>query len=255
MTARVFIGTSGWSYAGWKDSFYSGVPRKDWLRHCARRFTAVEINATFYGLQKKATFRRWSEETPDDFIFCMKANRFLTHNKKLNEPGGPILRERERALGLGKKLAAVVWQLPRNLRKNIDRLQETANQLKNWPEARHVFEFRHPSWFDDEVADCMRRHRLAVCLSDAARWPLWDEVTTDLAYVRLHGHTRTYASAYTDDELAYWAGRIRNWLVEGCEVHVYFDNDAEGAAPNDALRLIALVNQPAGYTGKTHIGT
>ncbi|MFQ5937258.1 MAG: DUF72 domain-containing protein [Acidiferrobacterales bacterium] len=245
MTGQVYIGTSGWNYKAWKDDFYAGVPQKGWLHFYAQQFSAIEVNATFYRLQEKRTFERWRDETPAHFRFAIKGNRFLTHNKKLADPVPSIRLDRGRAKGLGSKLAAVLWQLPHQLRKNIDRLRAFAVALGRWPDARHVLEFRHVSWFDDQVADCLRAHRLAVCISDAADWPMWDAVTTDLVYIRLHGHTRTYASAYSSAALKRWAGRIHRWLAEGRDVHVYFDNDAEGAAPHDARRLIEFVNQGA----------
>lgn len=240
--ARAYIGTSGWNYKAWRDSFYRGIPQKQWLRFCAEHFNAVEINATFYRLQKKTTFERWREQTPAHFRFAIKGNRYLTHNKKLIDPSPSIRLDRQRATGLGDKLAAVVWQMPQTLRKNIERLRVFAAALGRWPEARHALEFRHVSWFDDEVAECLHAHRLAVCLSDAADWPMWEAITTDMVYVRLHGHTRTYVSAYGASSLKKWAVRIGQWLTEGRDVHVYFDNDAEGAAPRDALRLIKLVS-------------
>lgn len=243
MDPQAYIGTSGWNYKSWKDGFYAGVRQRDWLRFCAQRFTAIEVNATFYRLQEKSTFERWRDETPDDFRFAIKGNRFLTHNKKLADAAGSVRLDRERARGLGNKLAAVVWQMPRFLRKNIGRLRDFAAALSGWPETRHALEFRHASWFDEEVADCLRAHRLAVCISDAADWPMWDAVTTDVVYIRLHGHTRTYASAYSAAALERWANRVCVWLTEGRDVHVYFDNDAEGAAPRDTLRLIGLVQE------------
>lgn len=237
-----YVGTSGWSYDGWRATFYGPCPRTGWLRFCAERFTAVEINATFYRLQSKQTFQRWRVETPPQFRFAIKANRYLTHNKKLNDPLPAIALERSRAAGLGTKLAAVVWQLPHNLHRDLDRLERFARALQSWRSVRHAIEFRHQSWFGEDVALCMRRHRIAVCQSDAADWPLWDEVTTDLVYVRLHGHTATYASGYTEVELRGWAMKVRRWLREGRDVHVYFDNDAFGHAPHDALRLLELLS-------------
>jgi uncharacterized protein YecE (DUF72 family) len=243
MEGHVWIGTSGWNYPRWRHGFYATVPQRYWLRFCAERFTGIEVNATFYRLQRTSTFERWREQTPDDFRFAMKGNRYLTHNKKLAEPDGPIRLERERAKGLGHKLAAVVWQVPRQFHKNAARLHTFAQALDAWPETRHALEFRHDSWFDDEVADCLRLRRLAVCMSDAADWPMWNAVTTDLVYVRLHGHTRTYASSYGPRALQEWARRIRRWLAEGRDVHIYFDNDSEGAAPRNALRLLKLVDR------------
>ncbi|MDH5512764.1 MAG: DUF72 domain-containing protein, partial [Gammaproteobacteria bacterium] len=227
----------------WRDDFYRGNPRKNWLRFCADRFSGIEVNATFYRLQSRETFRRWRDATPADFRFAIKGNRYLTHNKKLIDPLPTIRIERDRARNLGEKLAAVVWQLPRPFRKNMERLQVFAKALKSWPQARHAIEFRHDSWFDNEVAACLRAHRLAICQSDAADWPLWDAVTTDMVYVRLHGHAVTYVSAYNTRELGQWARRIRRWLRQNRHVHVYFDNDALGAAPRNALELIALVRR------------
>ncbi|HVC12385.1 MAG TPA: DUF72 domain-containing protein [Burkholderiales bacterium] len=240
-----YIGTSGWNYDAWRESFYACLPKKDWLRLYAGKFGALEVNATFYRLQSVATFRRWAAETPPGFRFAIKANRYLTHNKKLADPLPAVLLERGRAAALGAKLAVVVWQLPRNLHRDLGRLAGFARALARWRRARHAIEFRHPSWFNDEVAACLRAHRIANCLSDAADWPLWDAVTTDLVYVRLHGHELTYASAYPQAELRAWAVRVRRWLRQGRDVHLYFDNDAFGYAPRDALRLIALLRRPA----------
>ncbi len=240
MQGRAYIGTSGWNYDGWRDLFYEGRPAKEWLRYCAERFNAIEVNGTFYRLQTVKTFRRWRDATPTGFRFAIKGHRYLTHNKKLADPLPAIRLERERAAGLGDKLAAVVWQLPHNLHRNFERLETFARALHYWRRVRHAIEFRHASWFDDEVAECMRAHRLAVCQSDAADWPLWDAVTTDFVYVRLHGHEVTYASNYPEAALEAWAGKVRRWMSEGRDVHVYFDNDAYGDAPWNALRLIEL---------------
>ncbi len=241
MHRPVVIGTSGWNYADWQHNFYAGVARKDWLRFCAQRFTGIEVNTTFYRLQDLRTFARWREETPPDFRFAIKANRYLTHVKRLLDPAHPVQQERERAEGLGEKLAVVLWQLPGSLPKDLQRLERFAHFLDDWPDTRHVVEFRHPSWFADDVAACLRAHRLAVCWSDAADWPLWQAITTDLVYVRLHGHTQTYVSSYDTASLDTWAGRVCGWLNEQRQVHVYFDNSAAGAAPQDALRLLERI--------------
>ncbi len=238
-----YVGTSGWNYDGWRDGFYQGRPKAEWLALCAQRFSAIEVNGTFYRLQRLETFRRWRAQTPPGFRFSIKANRYLTHNKKLADPLPAILVERDRAAGLGDKLAAVLWQLPRNLHRNQGKLEAFARALHRWRSVRHAVEFRHESWFDDEVAACLRRHRIAACQSDAADWPMWTAVTTDLVYVRLHGHKVTYASGYADSELRAWARRVRRWLREGRDVHVYFDNDAYGHAPRNAERLIELIGR------------
>ena len=242
MAGRAFIGTSGWSYTGWKNDFYEGVPRKRWLEFCAERFTGLEANGTFYRLQAESTFRDWIRRTPDDFVFAAKGHRFVTHNKKLLDPGDTVVTSRDNMQPLAEKLAVVVWQLPAQFALNLQRLQTFAQTLtERWPSVRHSIEFRHTSWFNDEVAELMSSHHLAVCQSDAASWPMWDAVTTDLVYVRLHGHSRTYHSAYSAASLDEWARKVRGWLSESRDVHVYFDNDAEGAAPYDALKLMQRV--------------
>ncbi|UCE89450.1 MAG: DUF72 domain-containing protein [Pseudomonadota bacterium] len=241
MAPRALIGISGWSYPHWREGFYAGIPRNQWLRHCADTFNALEINASFYRLQAPDTLRKWYGQTPPTFRFAMKGNRFLTHNRKLREPASSVALEAQHAAPLADKLAAVVWQLPQNFGKHAQRLEVFADALGAWRGVRHALEFRHPSWFDDETATCLQEHHLAVCISDAADWPMWDAVTTDLVYIRLHGHTRTWASAYSSVALRGWARRIEAWLQSGHEVQVYFDNDAEGAAPCDALRLMELL--------------
>lgn len=238
----LFIGTSGWNYDHWKDGFYAGVKRRDRLRHYAGRFAAVEVNATFYRLQRPGTLERWREETPREFRFAIKGNRYLTHNKKLKDPGNSVALERRNAVPLGDKLEAVLWQLPGKLEKDENRLREFCTALRGWRDVRHVIEFRHPSWFDDETAECLGEHGIANCQSDAADWPTWNAITTDLVYIRLHGHTRTYASGYSTASLKKWAAAIEQWLKEGRHVHVYFDNTAENAAPRNAAKLKSLLS-------------
>jgi uncharacterized protein YecE (DUF72 family) len=239
----ILIGTSGWSYEHWQERFYIGTAKKDWLKFYAERFSTVEVNGTFYRLQSPATFKRWFDATPPTFRFAIKANRYLTHNKKLLDPKPSVLIEKSHAEALGEKLAVVLWQLPDLLKKDLSRLKGFIGALQQWPEVRHSIEFRHPSWFDDQTTECLAQADIAVCLSDAETWPMWDCVTSNLVYMRLHGHARTYASSYGIAELAYWAERIVQWNKQGKDVHVYFDNDAECAAPFNALSLRALLEE------------
>lgn len=239
---KIHIGTSGWSYQHWQHTFYSGIPRKDWLKFYARHFSAVEINATFYRLQNTSTFARWHEQTPPLFRFAIKANRYLTHNRKLKDPEAPIVTEKNRASALQQKLAVVLWQLPKAWSKNISRLQAFLQALHGWREVRHCLEFRHPSWFDAETTACLAEAGIANCISDAADWPVWEQTTTDLVYIRLHGHRQTYVSSYSHEELHIWAEKIRRWSEQGRQIHIYFDNDAQGAAPENALTLQFLLH-------------
>ena len=242
MPGKAYIGTSGWNYKSWRKDFYGDTPQREWLQFCAGRFTGIEVNGTFYRLQEKSTFQKWRDRTPEGFLFAIKGHRYVTHNKKLLDAEEPVIRCRESASPLGPRLAAVVWQLPAFLKKDAQRLEKFLLNLGQWKSTRHAIEFRHKSWFDDEIAECLKRGAAAICMSDAPDWPMWEEVTTDLVYIRLHGHTRKYASSYNKPALKKWATRIRRWLKENRAVHVYFDNDAEGAAPRNALALLEMLH-------------
>ena len=226
-------------YDRWKDDFYAGVPRKRWLEFCAAQFSAVEINASFYRLQTESTFLKWLERTPDEFVFAAKGHKFATHNKKLGDPEQTVIRSRDNMRALEPKLKAVVWQLPAQFAFNFERLELFARTLsQEWTSVRHSIELRHTSWFNPEVAALMSSYDLAVCQSDAGKWPFWDAVTTDMVYVRLHGRPYTYASNYEAEELDSWAERVRRWTSEDRDVHVYFDNDYHGYAPHNAIELM-----------------
>ena len=238
---RCFIGTSGWSYAAWKDGFYAGVPRRRWLRHCAERFGGIEVNMTFYREPRAQVLDSWVAGTPPAFAFACKGHRRITHIQRLAGIEAALARQRDSLRPLGTRLKAMLWQLPASLERDLDRLAAFARALAGWAEVAHAIEFRHPSWFDDAVADCLARRRIAICISDAGKWPRWDRVTAPAVYVRLHGRPETYASGYGAEALADWAAKVAGWLGQGRTVHVYFDNDARGAAPYDAMRLIELV--------------
>jgi uncharacterized protein YecE (DUF72 family) len=233
------IGLSGWNYRSWRDGFYKGVPQRRWLEHCAETFGAIEVNATFYRFFKPSVFEGWHDRTRDGFVFALKGHRLVTHRHRLHDVAETVHQLRGQFDRLGDKLAAVLWQLPPGLEKNPERLAAFADLLQTWGETRHAVEFRHASWFDDETADLLSRRGIANVLSDADDWPLWDAVTADLVYVRLHGRP-TYAGRYGKQGLAPWAERIAAWRADGRAVHVYFDNDAQGHAPYDALALMEM---------------
>jgi uncharacterized protein YecE (DUF72 family) len=241
LSGHTYIGTSGWHYTAWRDDFYHGLPEHQWLSFYCRHFNSVEINASFYRLQTRETYRHWHDATPANFHFSLKGSRFLTHYKKLVDPLPSIRLERDRAQELGKKLAVVLWQLPASLSKNLTHLDQFVKALTAWPEVRHAIEFRHYSWFDEEVATCLHTYRIAVCQSDSADWPMWHTVTADMVYVRLHGNKTTYVSSYDTRELLCWAQRVNGWLEEDKDVYVYFDNDAQGAAPLNARTLTTIM--------------
>jgi uncharacterized protein YecE (DUF72 family) len=239
----VWIGTSGWSYPSWARDLYAGVPRAHWLAAYAARFDAVEVDASFYRAIARTTYARWRADTPAPFRFAIKGHRYLTHVRRLDGVDAALARQRDAAAALGDKLAAVLWQLPARFARNLDRLRCFAHALAAWPAVRHAIEFRHPSWFDDAVAELLAHYRIANCQSDAADWPRWDAVTTDVVYVRLHGRVLTYESRYDARALRRWADRIERWRGERRTVYVYFDNTDSGHAWRDALRLRALLSR------------
>jgi uncharacterized protein YecE (DUF72 family) len=243
--ATAYIGTSGWVYAGWREHLYADTPTKKWLQVASHAFDALEINGSFYSQLKPETYQRWYDETPAQFRFALKGHRFVTHYKRLGDCEDSIIRLRDQAAPLKEKLGAVVWQLPSNYALDMERLESFMRAVKAWPSVRHALELRHRSWFVPEVSELLRANNVAVCMGDAPDFPMWREVTADLVYVRLHGHTRKYASSYSEQSLRTWADDAKQWLAEGRDVHVYFDNDAEGHAVRNALRFQEIVHGTA----------
>jgi uncharacterized protein YecE (DUF72 family) len=239
-TTRIYSGTSGWVYKGWRAHLYADAPVKQWLRVASAVFPSLEINGSFYTQITPATYQRWHDETPGEFRFSLKGHRFVTHYKRLRDCEASIVRLRDQARPLGAKLAAVVWQLPGRFSLDRGRLDEFLRALACW-RVRHAIELRHASWFIPPVADALRAAEVAVCLSDAPDFPMWREVTADFVYVRLHGHTRKYASSYSAASLRRWASDAVRWRDAGRDVFVYFDNDAEGHAVRNAQAFARLV--------------
>jgi uncharacterized protein YecE (DUF72 family) len=240
-TGRIYVGPSGWSYRSWSETVARGVPLRARLAHIARLYNAVEVNGSHYRQIPRERYAAWSAETPPSFRFAVKGHRYVTHYRRLASCGDPVLRLRDQASGLGEKLAVVIWQLPAAFVRDLPRLDDFLGVLDRWPEVRHAVELRHPSWFTDDVRARLAAARVASCLSDAPDFPMWRAVTTDLVYVRLHGHTRKYASSYARGTLARWADSARAWAREGRDVHIYFDNDAEGAALPNATTLTRML--------------
>lgn len=242
--ARIYSGTSGWVYRSWRAQLYANAPVRRWLEIASRTFSSLEINGSFYTQMSQATYARWRDETPPGFRFALKGHRFVTHYKRLRDCAPSIARLRDQASELGDKLAAVVWQLPSSFALDLGRLEEFAAALGGW-RIRHAIELRHRSWFIPEVAARLRDAGIAVCLGDAPDFPMWREVTADFVYVRLHGHTRKYASSYSPAALRQWAADARGWRDRGLDVFVYFDNDAEGHAVRNAQAFAERVEPRA----------
>ncbi len=233
----VRIGCSGWNYAHWRERVYpKGLPPSRWLEHYATLFDTVEVNATFYRLPLRSSVARWVEQTPPDFVFAVKASRYLTHLKRLTDLGSGLQRFYERIEPLvdSPKLGPVLWQLPQNFHRNDERL---AGALAALPPGRHCFEFRHASWFADDVYALLREHGAALVVGDTPQRPFQThELTADWTFVRFHYGHRGRRGNYSESELDEWAERISSWR-ERAEVFAYFNNDWEEFAPRNALSL------------------
>jgi uncharacterized protein YecE (DUF72 family) len=237
------IGTSGWHYKHWLGPFYpEGTRPAQMLDYYRQHFSAVEINNSFYKLLSPTALEKWRAATPEDFVFTAKGSRFLTHMRKLKDTGQGIERYFERARALGDRLQVVVFQLPPRWSCNVERLDAFLAAL---PEGyRYAVELRDESWFDAAVYDVLARHRAAFCIYDIAGRRSPDVVTTDLVYLRLHGPSeKAYQGSYSARRIATLAGKISEWRRQGRDCYAFFDNDAEGNAPRDALRLVAKLRQ------------
>ncbi|HEY4097803.1 MAG TPA: DUF72 domain-containing protein [Baekduia sp.] len=241
--AKVRIGCSGWIYRSWKDDFYpAGCPQRRWLEHYAGRFDTVEVNSTFYRLPQRDAVAAWVRRTPDDFVFTVKASRYLTHVKRLQDMSTGVERYYERIAPLSEsaKMGPVLWQLPANFHRDDERL---GRALEHLPPGRHAFEFRHPSWFVPDVLDLLRAAGVALTIGDHPERPFQaHELTADFTIIRLHHGSRGRRGNYSETELRTWAERIAGWRRDA-EVFVYCNNDWEGFAPRNAARLKALLDR------------
>ncbi len=266
MAGRVRVGISGWTYAPWRGDFYpKGLRQRDELAYVAERMSSVEINGSFYALQRPKSYRSWREQSPDDFCFAVKGGRFITHMKRLADVETPLANFfASGVLALGPTLGPLLWQLPPTFRFDAERLSAFFDLLPRTTEQaaslakhhdhrvgddavtktevdrplRHALEVRHESFVDAAFSELLRQHDVGLVVADTAgKWPLLREVTSDFAYVRLHGDTELYASGYDADALDRWAASVRGWADAGADVYVYFDNDMKVRAPYDAMAL------------------
>jgi uncharacterized protein YecE (DUF72 family) len=266
--ATTLVGISGWRYAGWRGDFYpAGLVQRRELEFAASRLTSIEINGSFYSLQRPSSYARWREETPEGFVFSVKGPRFVTHLKRLVDVETPLANFfASGVLALGPRLGPILWQLPERLRFDADVLDSFFAWLPRSTAAaaslaehhddkvkegrilttaevdlplRYALEFRSTTFATEEAYDVLRRHDVGCVVADTAgRWPKVEQVTADLMYVRLHGDKELYTSGYTDESLDEWAAKCRRWNDDGLDAFVYFDNDIKGFAPYDAMRLI-----------------
>ncbi len=262
---RVHVGISGWTYAGWRGDFYPrGLAQRRELEYASRRVTSIEVNGSFYSLQRPASYLAWRAQTPDGFVFSVKGGRFITHMKKLRGVETALANFfASGVLALGDKLGPVLWQLPpvlgydpARLTAFFELLPRTTTQAvalaashderladRSWTVTdaerplRHALEVRHASYEDAAFVALLREHDVGLVVADTAgKWPLLEHVTSDFVYVRLHGAEELYVSGYTEAALDAWAAKVRRWATGG-DVFVYFDNDVKVRAPFDAMSL------------------
>ncbi len=240
MIPPIHVGTSGWNYSHWKDVFYpSTCARSRWLQFYAQNFTTVEVNATFYHLPKLETFETWRKTTPEGFLWAVKANRYITHMKRLSATVESLERFFSAARTLKEKLGPVLFQLPPSLAFHEDVFDEFCGNLEKYNHPGAI-EVRHKSWLSDTVLAKLERCGVAFCISETAgRYPYAEAVTADFIYIRLHGSRKLYASDYSEKELQAWAEKIRRWKRE---TYIYFDNDFGGYAPKNAARLKKILD-------------
>jgi uncharacterized protein YecE (DUF72 family) len=250
----VRVGCSGWQYDDWRGRLYpDGLAKGRWLGRYSEVFDTVEVNSTFYRLASRDAVARWVEETPPDFHFAAKASRYMTHIKRLQNLAEGIGRFYDgiEPLVESGKLGPIVWQFPANFTRDDDRLGRALPLL---PPGRHCFEFRHESWFTEAVYKQLRAHGAALVIADHPRWPFQArELTTDWTLVRLHHGHRGRGGNYSKTELAEWAERISEWR-RTAEVLVYFNNDWQGFAPDNALELRRLLRRSPGGSGPGEAG-
>lgn len=242
---RVYIGTSGWQYSNWRGSFYpADLPYSQWLAFYSKYFDTVEVNSSFYRQTRSSTFLKWQKETPKNFTFAVKGNKFITHIKRLKDCQDPLKVFFENVSVLSGH-HIILWQLPPSLKQDIERLSVFLELLPDT--FRHALEFRHETWVDQTTWRTLRNFKVAAVFQDWREWPQIREITTKFVYLRFHGNKTLYTSNYSDKELEHWSVLITNWLKQDLDVYTYFNNDAAGFAVLNALtlkKLVSVVDNP-----------
>ena len=249
--AAIRVGIGGWVFAPWRGIFYpAGLPQARELHYASRALSSIEINGTFYGAQKPASFRKWHAETPDRFVFSVKGTRYATHRRDLRESRASIERFfTTGVLELGEKLGPILWQFPATTRFDAANfaafLEILPHELERRP-IRHVLEVQHPSFKTEEFTALLRQHQVAAALVDSEKHPLIEEVTADFVYARLRRTVPNEVTGYSPSALDTWAARFRQWAggAQGRDCFVYFINGAKERAPAAAQALIERVGTP-----------
>ena len=253
------IGCSGWNYVAWRGHFYPAeLPASQWLERYASSFDTVEVNNTFYRLPEAYTFAAWRSQTPSRFVMAVKASRYLTHLKRLKDPAEPLTRLFARCSHLGSKLGPVLYQLPGNFHRDLERLEsflqalpqgQQLNTVRRHRTIRHVIEFRHPSWYVSETFALLERYGVTLCLHDKLGAAITEPAVGPVFYVRFHGTSGHYAGSYDNRTLASWAARIAEQMQGRRPVYAYFNNDPDAVATENAMTLKRLVQRRSSKSG------
>ncbi len=236
---KAYVGTSGWHYKHWVGTFYPEKTKPEaFMAFYEQSFRTVELNNSFYHIPPAKTFESWAKSTPQDFLFSVKANRYITHVKKLKSSDTlPYFLLQVDALE--NKLGPILFQLPPNWQYNEERFQSF---LKELPKGyRYTFEFRNPSWYNEKVFELLKQHNIAFCIYELGHHESPVQVTADFVYVRLHGPGEKYQGSYDTTTLQLWADRCKEWQKKNLDVFIYFDNDQNGYAPHNANKLKELL--------------
>jgi uncharacterized protein YecE (DUF72 family) len=240
MTPKVFVGTSGYSYKSWDKTFYpKDVPKRLQLEYYLTQFPTVEINATFYRLPGENMVRGWQERVPEGFVYAVKGSRFITHMKKLVKLDGALDKFFERIEPMKPRIATILWQLPGILKKDPARIDNFLAQLPD--DYCHAVEFRHPSWYDDEIFEILRKHDATHVALSSGGMPMNLTVTSEVIYIRFHGLEGGAAHDYSYAELEPWADYIMEQAQRGRTVYAYFNNDINVRAPQNGKMLMEMV--------------
>lgn len=235
MKNKLYIGTSGWSYYHWKETFYpKELPTKKWLEYYSEYFDTVELNTTFYHLPLKSTVKNWNEKVPSNFLFSVKGSRYITHLKRLLDCQESLNLFYESIKSLNQKQGPILFQLPPSFKMDVERLDQFLKILDK--KYRYVFEFRNDTWYEEEVYKILKKRKVALCISDLNGKKSPEVITTDFTYLRLHGPKKAYKGSY-GNQLKDWEKKFSQWLDEGITIYCYFDNDEKAYAINDALKI------------------
>jgi uncharacterized protein YecE (DUF72 family) len=271
--AKTYVGISGWTFPAWDKIFYpKGLVKRRQLEYASRQLNSIEINGTFYFLQRPATFQRWYDETPDDFVFALKAPQFITHILRLKNSAEPLANFLASGiLCLGKKLGPILWQFPPNVTLKDDRFEVFLKMLpqnsrdgakcarkhgekvagraftkvkEDFP-VRHAFEFRHPSFLDKDFIALLKSRNVAFVMAHAGgeNAPVIDKPTANFIYVRLHGEGKKYMQGYPKMEINRWVKKAKTWNQAKKDVFVYFSNEAKAYSPAGALQMLSDCRQ------------